>query len=106
MSLMLVQMNEPESLALTLGRQGFLEARNRIAQDCRDMEHPQRACLPYGEVGFLVILSDCERQTAVHLGQSADPDRSRPRPQGAALRSASAWESPARRSRRSTSIRT
>lgn len=70
MSLMLVQMNEPESLALTLGRQGFLETRNRIAQDCRDVEHPQRACLPYGEVGFLVILSDCERQTAVHLGQS------------------------------------
>ncbi len=70
MSLMLVQMNEPESLALTLGRQGFLEARNRIAQDCRDVEHPQRACLPYGEVGFLVLLSDCERQTAVHIGQS------------------------------------
>lgn len=70
MSLMLVEMNEPESLALALGRHGFLETRSRIGQACRELEHLQRACLPYGEVGFVVILSDCERRTAVHLGQS------------------------------------
>lgn len=70
MSLMLVEMNEPESLALTLGRHGFLQVRDRIAQACKNVEHHQRACLPYGEIGFLVILSNCERQTAVHLGQA------------------------------------
>ncbi len=67
---MLVEMNEPGSLALALGRHGFLEVRERIGRACRDIEHQQRVCLPYGEVGFVVILSDCERQTAVHLGQS------------------------------------
>jgi HD-like signal output (HDOD) protein/GGDEF domain-containing protein len=70
MSLMLIEMNEPEALALALGRHGFLEARSRIGQACREIEHEQRACLPYGEVGFLVILWDCERQSAVRLGQS------------------------------------
>ena len=70
MSLMLVEMNEPESLALALGRHGFLQVRSRIGQACKDIEHAERACLPYGEVGFLVILSDCERQSAVRLGQA------------------------------------
>jgi GGDEF domain-containing protein len=69
MSLMLVEMNQPESVALALGRHGFLQVRTRIGQACRDVEHEQRACLPHGEVGFLVILSDCERQSAVRLGQ-------------------------------------
>ena len=69
MSIMLVEMNGPESLALTLGRHGFLQVRSRIGEACRDIEHEQRACLPYSETGFLVILSDCERQSAVRLGQ-------------------------------------
>ena len=69
MSLMLVEMNQPESIALALGRHGFLQVRDRIGQVCRDVEHQQRACLPHGEIGFLVILSDCERQSAVRLGQ-------------------------------------
>ena len=70
MSLMLVEMNEPESLALALGRHGFVQIRSQSGQTCRNVEHEQRACLPYGEVGFLVILSDCERRSAVHVGQA------------------------------------
>ena len=70
MSIMLVEMNKPESLALALGRHGFLQVRSQIGEACRNVEHEQRACLPYGEIGFLVILSDCERQTAVRIGQA------------------------------------
>jgi len=70
LSLMLVEMNEPESLVLAYGREGFVQIRSRIGECCRQLEHEQRACIPYGETGFFVILSDCERQTAVHLGQS------------------------------------
>lgn len=70
MSLMLVEMNDPESLALSLGRQGFLEVYSQIGQACCDIDHLQRACMPHGQTGFLVILSDCERQSAVRLGQS------------------------------------
>ena len=69
LSLMLVEMNHPESLAMALGRHGFLQVRSQIGEACKHVEHQQRACLPYGEIGFLVILSDCERQAAVHLGQ-------------------------------------
>ncbi len=70
LSLMLVEMNEPESLALALGRHGFLQIRSQIGQACRSVDHDLRACMPYGEVGFLVILSDCDRRSAVHLGQA------------------------------------
>ncbi|MHB8901298.1 MAG: HDOD domain-containing protein [Thermoguttaceae bacterium] len=70
MSLLLVEMSDPGSLALALGRQGFLEVRSRIGRACRDIEHEQRACMPYGDAGFLVILSNCERQSAVRLGQA------------------------------------
>jgi HD-like signal output (HDOD) protein/GGDEF domain-containing protein len=69
LSLMLVELSQAESLALTLGRHGFLQVRSQIEQICRDVDHQLRACLPYGEVGFLVILSDCDRQSTVHLGQ-------------------------------------
>ncbi len=70
LSLMLVEMNEPESLVLAFGRQGFQQIRSQVERCCRDLDHGQRACLAHGEIGFLVILSDCERQTAVHLGKS------------------------------------
>ena len=47
-----------------------MQSRSRIGECSRQIEHEQRACIPYGETGFFVFLSDCERQTAVHLGQS------------------------------------
>lgn len=52
------------------GQERFVQIRSRIGECCRQIEHEQRPCMPYGETGLFVILSNCERQTAVHFGQS------------------------------------
>jgi len=70
LSLLLVELAHTEDLLITLGPDGFDELLCSLHTACREVDHPCPTCLPYGEAGFAVILPDCERQTAVRLGNS------------------------------------
>ena len=70
LSLLLVELAHTEDLLITLGPDGFDKLLCSLHTACREVDHPCPTCLPYGEAGFAVILPDCERQTAVRLGNS------------------------------------
>jgi GGDEF domain-containing protein len=42
--------------------------RRLVENSCRNAEHPLKICIPHGDVGFALILPDCERRLAVELG--------------------------------------
>ena len=68
LSLMLVELDSMDRLLAMLGVQGFENLRQRLHGLCREVDHPAAVCMPRGETGFAVILPDCERRTALQLG--------------------------------------
>lgn len=68
LSLLLVAINDMEDLVLKRGVEGFGRLRRFLGGTCRSLEHPQMTCLPQGEAGFVLILPDCDRSSAVQLG--------------------------------------
>lgn len=68
LSLLLAELGNPEDLVMTFGPEGFQEVVRFLEGACRGLEHPGAVCTPYREAGFAVILPDCERHEAVHLG--------------------------------------
>ena len=65
LSLLLVELDEVERLTITYGVEGLGKLRRFLETGCASVDHPQAVCLPYRDVGFAVILPDCERQPAV-----------------------------------------
>jgi hypothetical protein len=70
LSLLLAEIAQREDLVMSLGVQKFDHIRAALERVCREIDHPQVLCLPYGEIGFSVILADCERRQAVELGNA------------------------------------
>jgi HD-like signal output (HDOD) protein len=70
LSLLLAEIVPGEDLVMRLGVRKFDQIRVVLERTCRELDHPQVHCLPYGEIGFSVILVDCERRQAVHLGNA------------------------------------
>lgn len=68
LSLLLVAINDTEDLVLTRGVDGFGKLRRFLGTTCRNLEHPNMTCLSQGEAGFVLILPDCDRSSAVRLG--------------------------------------
>jgi len=65
LSLLLVELNDVQNLTITCGVDGLGKLRRLLETACRGGDHPDVTCLPYGDAGFAVILTDCERQPAV-----------------------------------------
>ena len=68
LSLLLVELNYLDKLLVTQGVEGVERLRWLVESLCQNLDHPQLACLPYGEAGFAVILHGCDRRQAVELG--------------------------------------
>ena len=68
LSLLLVELDRPEELALDRGVEGLDKLRQSLESFCRRVDHPRASCLAHGEEGFALILPDCERRLAVELG--------------------------------------
>ncbi len=68
LSIMLVEMNNVDDLLLTHGMEGFQRLRQKLQTACRALDHPRVICLAYREAAFAVLLVDCERRPAIHLG--------------------------------------
>jgi HD-like signal output (HDOD) protein/GGDEF domain-containing protein len=65
LTLLLVELDDVPTLAMTCGVDGVEKVRRFLQAACRDLGHPETICLPYEDHGFAVILPDCERQPAV-----------------------------------------
>jgi GGDEF domain-containing protein len=68
LSLILAELNQADKLALTQGAEGLERLRHWLEGLCRELDHPSMAVIPSGEVGFALILPDCDRRQAVQLG--------------------------------------
>jgi GGDEF domain-containing protein len=68
LSLLLVQLDRPDELLLMLGAKDFEELRRLLEAACRCLDHPWMTCLAHGEAGFALILPNCQRRSAVELG--------------------------------------
>ncbi len=68
LSLLMVDFNDVDDLLLTRGVDGFGHLRRFLGSACRSLDHPRMVCLPQGDAGFVLILPDCDRSSAVHLG--------------------------------------
>lgn len=68
LSLLLVAVNDMEDLVLTRGVEGFGKLRRLLGATCQSLEHPQMTCVPQGEAGFVLVLPDCDRSSAVQYG--------------------------------------
>jgi HD-like signal output (HDOD) protein/GGDEF domain-containing protein len=68
LSLLLIELNRADELAVILGIDGLEALRRLLEQTCQGVDHPGALCVPQGELGFAVILPDCDRQMAVRLG--------------------------------------
>ncbi len=68
LSLLLVDLGQAEDLLMSLGPEGFAGLHRFLEKACREVDHPSATYMPLGESAFAIILPDCERQTAVRLG--------------------------------------
>ena len=68
LSLLLVELTHMEDLRTSLGPDRFESLRKLLETVCRRLDHPLAEGMSHGEAGFAVILLNCERQTAVALG--------------------------------------
>ena len=68
LSLLLVELSHPDKVLATRGIEGLNRLRRLLEMLCQGLDHPQLACLPYGEASFAVVLWDCDRRQAVELG--------------------------------------
>jgi HD-like signal output (HDOD) protein/GGDEF domain-containing protein len=67
LSLLLVQLDHPEELLVERGVEGLGKLRQLLENLCRRIDHPCASCLAHGEVGFALVLPNCERRLAVQL---------------------------------------
>jgi HD-like signal output (HDOD) protein/GGDEF domain-containing protein len=70
LSLLLVELGQTEDLLVAIGPEGFDELVWFLRTACRELDHGCAICVPFGDAGFAVILPDCERHSAVRLGNS------------------------------------
>jgi HD-like signal output (HDOD) protein/GGDEF domain-containing protein len=68
LSLILAELNQADKLALTRGAEGLERLRQWLEGLCQELDHPSMVVIPSGEVGFALILPDCDRRQAVQLG--------------------------------------
>ncbi len=68
LSLLLIELDRADRLMGSLSNNGFRELMRLFKSVCRGVDHPCAICLQHGEVGFALILPDCERRAAVALG--------------------------------------
>lgn len=68
LSLMLVELSRANELVTTHGPEGYANLQRFLANACRGIDHRYAFSLPHGDAGFSIILPDCDRQTAVRLG--------------------------------------
>jgi GGDEF domain-containing protein len=66
-TLLLVELDDVEDLMITGGVEGFGRVRDCLETASRAVDHPSPICLPHGDMGFAVILPDCDRQRAARL---------------------------------------
>ncbi len=67
LSLLLVEPDNLDELLLTRGVEGTEIVPQVLQKACGQLDHTCPICLPYGELGFAVILPDCDRQKAARL---------------------------------------
>jgi hypothetical protein len=63
----LVEIDDVEDLLLTSGVEGLEKIRLSLETACQNVDHPHAICLPHRDMGFALVLPDCERQGAVRL---------------------------------------
>ena len=68
LSLLLVELSNADELVLKIGLEGVHEACRAVESLCRHVDQRYSLCLPHGDFAFALILADCDRQTAVRLG--------------------------------------
>jgi GGDEF domain-containing protein len=68
LSLLLVELSNADELVLKIGLDGVHEACRAVESLCRHVDQRYSLCLPHGDFAFALILADCDRQTAVRLG--------------------------------------
>jgi GGDEF domain-containing protein len=68
LSLILVELNHADKLVLTRGVERFQRLLRRLEIFCKELDHPSMTVVSSGEVGFALILPDCDRREAVQLG--------------------------------------
>ena len=68
LSLILVELNHADTLVLTRGVEGLQRLLRRLEMFCQELDHPSMTVVSSGEVGFALILPDCDRREAVQLG--------------------------------------
>lgn len=68
LSLLLLELRASEDAGRHSPSNAAQQYRGAVESLCREIDHDQATCQPYGECGFAVILADCDRSTAVALG--------------------------------------
>jgi HD-like signal output (HDOD) protein/GGDEF domain-containing protein len=68
LSLIFVELNQADKLALTRGVEGLQRLLRQLELYCRELGHPSMRVVPSGEFGFALILPDCDRRQAMQLG--------------------------------------
>jgi len=82
LSLLLAELDRAEELAATRSPAEYAAIRGCVARACRDLDHPFKSCIPYGEYGFAIVLPNCERRQAVELGNALIDEFRRTSPGG------------------------
>lgn len=86
LSLLLVELNQFDKLLFLRGIEGVERLRRLLQALCQKLDHPGEACVPYGEAGFALVLTNCDRRQVVQLGNElANSARRLGAPRGAAL---------------------
>ena len=81
---MLVELNHHDELILTRGTEGSDYLYRLLGTFCRQLDTASSSCVAYGESGYAVMVSDCERRAAVELGEELLHSMRRVTPEAAA----------------------
>jgi HD-like signal output (HDOD) protein/GGDEF domain-containing protein len=68
LSLILVELRQVDKHRLIQSAEGLKRLVRLVEVLCQKLEHPQMSVVAHGEAGFAILLPDCDRQTAVQLG--------------------------------------
>ncbi len=68
LSLLMIQIDGANELAMTLGLQGLAKLREFLAVICQSVQHPAKMCLPHDDTTYALVLPDCEKRLAIELG--------------------------------------
>lgn len=67
LSLVLVQLSDPDALILARGVEGYHGILTLLKASAGEMDHPAKLCAAHGEAGFAIVVADCDRAQAAHL---------------------------------------